>query len=100
MLVWALCRWGNTPLDEGRMCGNKNLIKLLEAGKVAQLSEFPQCAQEITGITEKVNTIFLKINLIILYIKCIECLFSQKRECFDRQNCEFIIFTYESVKKM
>nr|KJB12881.1 hypothetical protein B456_002G042400 [Gossypium raimondii] len=23
-------RWGNTPLDEAQMCGNKNLIKLLE----------------------------------------------------------------------
>ncbi|CAN6700289.1 unnamed protein product [Malus baccata var. baccata] len=41
-------RWGNTPLDEGRMCGNKNLIKLLEEAKAAQLTEFPYCAQEIT----------------------------------------------------
>ncbi|PON43402.1 Voltage dependent potassium channel [Parasponia andersonii] len=41
-------RWGNTPLDEGRMCGNKNLIKLLEDAKAAQLSDFPYQAREIT----------------------------------------------------
>ncbi|XP_021854938.2 potassium channel SKOR isoform X1 [Spinacia oleracea] len=32
-------RWGNTPLDEAWMCGNKNLIKLLETAKAAQLSQ-------------------------------------------------------------
>lgn len=51
-LFWQLfniCRWGNTPLDEGRMCGNKNLIKMLENAKSAQLSEFPELHQEITG---------------------------------------------------
>lgn len=41
-------RWGNTPLDEARMSGNKNLIKLLEDAKSAQLTEFP-FPQEITG---------------------------------------------------
>ncbi|XP_050102650.1 potassium channel SKOR-like isoform X2 [Malus sylvestris] len=46
--VFSKDRWGNTPLDEGRMCGNKNLIKLLEEAKAAQLTEFPYCAQEIT----------------------------------------------------
>ncbi|XP_068336075.1 potassium channel SKOR-like [Pyrus communis] len=46
--VFSKDRWGNTPLDEGRMCGNKNLIKLLEEAKAAQLTEFPNCAQEIT----------------------------------------------------
>ncbi|KAH9649281.1 Potassium channel SKOR [Citrus sinensis] len=38
--VFTKDRWGNTPLDEGRMCGNKNLIKLLEDAKCTQLSEF------------------------------------------------------------
>ncbi|KAL5574136.1 hypothetical protein UlMin_023733, partial [Ulmus minor] len=47
--VFSKDRWGNTPLDEGRMCGNKNLIKLLEDAKAAQLSDFPNNAQEITG---------------------------------------------------
>ncbi|PON83170.1 Voltage dependent potassium channel [Trema orientale] len=46
--VFSKDRWGNTPLDEGRMCGNKNLIKLLEDAKAAQLSDFPYQAREIT----------------------------------------------------
>lgn len=46
-------RWGNTPLDEGRMCGNKNLIKLLEDAKAAQLSDFPYPSREITGLDQK-----------------------------------------------
>ncbi|XP_068336666.1 potassium channel SKOR-like [Pyrus communis] len=46
--VFSKDRWGNTPLGEGRMCGNKNLIKLLEEAKAAQLTEFPYCAQAIT----------------------------------------------------
>ncbi|XWS16634.1 hypothetical protein CRYUN_Cryun34aG0107700 [Craigia yunnanensis] len=46
--VFTKDRWGNTPLDEGRMCGNKNLIKLLEDAKSTQLSEFPYYAKEIT----------------------------------------------------
>ncbi|KAL5129208.1 Potassium channel SKOR [Glycine soja] len=44
--VFTKDRWGNTPLGEARMCGNKNLIKLLEDAKSAQLSEFP--SQEYT----------------------------------------------------
>ncbi|XP_068302539.1 potassium channel SKOR-like isoform X2 [Pyrus communis] len=46
--VFSRDRWGNTPLDEGRMCGNKNLIKLLEEAKAAESIEFPYRAQEIT----------------------------------------------------
>ncbi|KAA8530688.1 hypothetical protein F0562_005378 [Nyssa sinensis] len=45
--VFSRDRWGNTPIDEGRMCGNKNMIKLLEDAKSAQLSEYPD-SQEIT----------------------------------------------------
>lgn len=45
-----MCRWGNTPLDEGRMSGNEMLIKLLEEAKDAQLSELPEGSQEIRGI--------------------------------------------------
>lgn len=33
-------RWGKTPLDEARIGGNKDLIKLLEGARIAQLSEF------------------------------------------------------------
>ncbi|KAH9717868.1 Potassium channel SKOR [Citrus sinensis] len=44
--VFPKDRWGNTPLDEGRMCGNKNLIKLLEDAKSTQLLEFPHGFQD------------------------------------------------------
>ncbi|KAF8389706.1 hypothetical protein HHK36_024225 [Tetracentron sinense] len=47
--VFSKDRWGNTPLDEGRTCGNKNLIKLLEDAKSTQLSDFPGYSQEIQG---------------------------------------------------
>ncbi|KAH9649316.1 Potassium channel SKOR [Citrus sinensis] len=40
--VFTKDRWGNTPLDEGRMCGNKNLIKLLEDAKCTQLKKHPR----------------------------------------------------------
>ncbi|KAJ4715379.1 Potassium channel SKOR [Melia azedarach] len=46
--VFPKDRWGNTPLDEGRRCGNKNLIKLLEDAKSAQLLEFPNGSQDTT----------------------------------------------------
>ncbi|KAJ4960046.1 hypothetical protein NE237_019956 [Protea cynaroides] len=45
--VFSRDRWGNTPLDEGHMCGNKNLIKLLDGAKSVQLSEYPESSQEI-----------------------------------------------------
>ncbi|GAY53227.1 hypothetical protein CUMW_147750, partial [Citrus unshiu] len=50
--VFTKDRWGNTPLDEGRMCGNKNLIKLLEDAKCTQLSKFHYCSQGMIGIAE------------------------------------------------
>ncbi|KAK3020686.1 hypothetical protein RJ639_045592 [Escallonia herrerae] len=49
--VFSKDRWGNTPLDEGRMCGNKNMIKLLEEAKCSQLAELPDQSQEITDKT-------------------------------------------------
>ncbi|GER27272.1 potassium channel SKOR family protein [Striga asiatica] len=45
--VFIKDRWGNTPVDEGRICGNKNMIQLLEDAKVAQLSTFPDSPQEV-----------------------------------------------------
>lgn len=42
-------RWGNTPLDEAWMCGNKNLIKLLETAKAAQLSQSSGHIEEMLG---------------------------------------------------
>ncbi|KAF6169834.1 hypothetical protein GIB67_034226 [Kingdonia uniflora] len=38
--VFSKDRWQNTPLDEGRNCGNKNLVRLLEDAKLDQLTEF------------------------------------------------------------
>lgn len=57
------CRWGNTPLDEALMCGNKNLIKLLEDAKSAQLSEFSHPSSEFTGIDNTVLFFFYSIEL-------------------------------------
>lgn len=48
-IIGLCCRWGNTPLDEGRMSGNKNLIKLLEIAKSSQLAEITNQSPEITG---------------------------------------------------
>ncbi|PKI54418.1 hypothetical protein CRG98_025205 [Punica granatum] len=45
--VFSKDRRGTTPLDEGRICGNKNLIRLLEAARSAQLSEFSERSHEI-----------------------------------------------------
>ncbi|KAI3463566.1 hypothetical protein Pfo_020229 [Paulownia fortunei] len=38
--VFATDRWGRTPLDEARIGGNRNLVKLLEDAKLTQMSEF------------------------------------------------------------
>ncbi|XP_009147314.1 potassium channel SKOR isoform X1 [Brassica rapa] len=40
-------RWGNTPLDEALVCGNKMLIKLLEDAKTSQMSTFLNSSKEI-----------------------------------------------------
>ncbi|KAK3224624.1 hypothetical protein Dsin_004486 [Dipteronia sinensis] len=45
--VFSKDRWGNTPLDDARICGNKILIKLLEVARTSQMAEFPSCPQEI-----------------------------------------------------
>ncbi|KAK6127426.1 hypothetical protein DH2020_038815 [Rehmannia glutinosa] len=46
--VFSKDKWGNTPMDEGRMCGNKNMIRLLEEAKIVQLSKVPDYSQEKT----------------------------------------------------
>ncbi|EOA19218.1 hypothetical protein CARUB_v100041251mg, partial [Capsella rubella] len=40
-------RWGNTPIDEARMCGNKKLIKLLEDANTAQPSSHEQQQERV-----------------------------------------------------
>ncbi|KAF9671269.1 hypothetical protein SADUNF_Sadunf12G0029800 [Salix dunnii] len=37
--VFPKDRWGNTPLDEARSGGNKDLIKLLEAARASQIAD-------------------------------------------------------------
>ncbi|CAN4114746.1 unnamed protein product [Withania somnifera] len=49
--VFSKDRWGNTPVDEARVSGNKQMISLLEEAKTAQLSEFPDVPHEISGIS-------------------------------------------------
>lgn len=35
--LFPVYRWGNTPLDEARIGGNKDLIKLLEVARASQI---------------------------------------------------------------
>ncbi|KAG5247268.1 Potassium channel SKOR family protein [Salix suchowensis] len=57
--VFSKDRWGNTPLAEGRTCGNKNLIKLLEEAKSSQILEFHYSSHETTEkILPKKCTVF------------------------------------------
>eukprot|EP00257_Ricinus_communis_P028191 XP_025015605.1 potassium channel SKOR isoform X3 [Ricinus communis] len=45
--VFSKDRWGNTPLDDARVGGNKNLIKLLEVARTTQMSEFSESPQRV-----------------------------------------------------
>ncbi|KAL9233701.1 hypothetical protein vseg_008661 [Gypsophila vaccaria] len=45
--VFLKDRWGSTPLDEARMCGNKNLIKLFEDAKNAEMTKSPHGSMDI-----------------------------------------------------
>ncbi|XP_072953068.1 potassium channel KOR1-like isoform X1 [Typha angustifolia] len=45
--VFTMDRWGTTPLDEGRKCGSKSLMMLLENAKVDELSKFPGRSEEL-----------------------------------------------------
>ncbi|CAN1286991.1 Potassium channel SKOR [Linum perenne] len=56
--VFTKDRWGNTPLDEGRKCGNKNLIKLLEEAKTTQLAEMPDSKDSIGKLNSRKCTVF------------------------------------------
>lgn len=58
-ILCFIFRWGNTPLDEGRMCGSKNLIKLLEDTKSIQLPEFPHLTQQFTGIATRLELVII-----------------------------------------
>ncbi|WOL20137.1 potassium channel KOR1-like isoform X1 [Canna indica] len=45
--VFAIDRWGATPLDEGVKAGNKSMMLLLEEAKSKELSKFPGRLQEV-----------------------------------------------------
>ncbi|XP_054785512.1 potassium channel SKOR-like isoform X2 [Prosopis cineraria] len=47
--VLSTDRWGYTPLDDARIGGNRNMIKLLEVAKISQLSEISDSIQETQG---------------------------------------------------
>ncbi|KAL3621794.1 hypothetical protein CASFOL_034454 [Castilleja foliolosa] len=51
--VFIKDRWGNTPMDEGRMGGNKNMIQFLDEAKMMQLSEFPDSSLDIIDKSHK-----------------------------------------------
>jgi hypothetical protein len=59
----SACRWGNTPLDDAWIGGNKNLIKLLEVTRTSQLSELSDCSQEIRG-TNKIVVLTYCITIL------------------------------------
>ncbi|XWS48217.1 hypothetical protein CRYUN_Cryun13aG0055200 [Craigia yunnanensis] len=57
--VFSKDRWGNTPLDEARIGGYRNLIGLLEAARASQMTEFSDCPQQIRGeMWKKKCTVF------------------------------------------
>ncbi|XP_031279478.1 potassium channel SKOR-like [Pistacia vera] len=45
--VFVKDRWGNIPLDESRINGDKNMMKLLEVARTSQMFEFSICHQKI-----------------------------------------------------
>ncbi|KAL0380266.1 UNVERIFIED_CONTAM: Potassium channel SKOR [Sesamum angustifolium] len=53
------CRWGRTPIDEARIGGNRDLLKLLEDAKVTQMSEFSCCYERSQEqLTRRKCTVF------------------------------------------
>ncbi|CAN1847524.1 Potassium channel SKOR [Linum perenne] len=56
--VFTTDRWGNTALDEGRKCGSKNMINLLEDAKSTQLTEMPQSSRGTENLQRKKCTVF------------------------------------------
>ncbi|KAK8686739.1 hypothetical protein V6N13_125759 [Hibiscus sabdariffa] len=57
--VFSKDRWGNTPVDDARIDGNRNLIALLEAARTSQMAEFLDRPQQIRGeMLKKKCTVF------------------------------------------
>jgi potassium channel len=49
--VFATDRWGTTPLDEGRKCGGRTLVALLDMAKADELAAFPDRGEEVRDKT-------------------------------------------------
>ncbi|KAL0429649.1 UNVERIFIED_CONTAM: Potassium channel SKOR [Sesamum radiatum] len=57
--VFATDRWGRTPIDEARLGGNRDLLKLLEDAKVTQMSKFSCCYERSQDqLTRRKCTVF------------------------------------------
>ncbi|KAB2090068.1 hypothetical protein ES319_A03G101900v1 [Gossypium barbadense] len=57
--VLSIDRWGNTPVDDARIGGNRNLIALLEAARASQMADFFDHPQQIRGeMWKKKCTVF------------------------------------------
>ncbi|KAJ8471887.1 hypothetical protein OPV22_026230 [Ensete ventricosum] len=50
--VFAIDRWGTTPLDEAVKSGSRSMMELLENAKSDELSMLRECAQEIKDKTQ------------------------------------------------
>ncbi|KAM7251465.1 hypothetical protein ACFE04_023348 [Oxalis oulophora] len=46
-------RWGNTPVDDARIGGNRDLIKLLEAARNSKIPELSGCSQQNSDKVER-----------------------------------------------
>ncbi|KAI0523222.1 hypothetical protein KFK09_005616 [Dendrobium nobile] len=51
--VFAVDRWGTTPLDEARKRGSSSFIKLFENAKSEELLKFPDRSQEVRDKTQR-----------------------------------------------
>ncbi|XP_073048455.1 potassium channel SKOR-like [Primulina eburnea] len=58
--VFAIDRWGKTPIDEARVCGNRNVLKLLEDAKISQTSEtsYSSCETSQDKLPKRKCTVF------------------------------------------
>ncbi|XP_073150825.1 potassium channel SKOR-like isoform X2 [Henckelia pumila] len=57
--VFAIDRWGKTPIDEARVSGNRNVLKLLEEAKISQTSEISSsCETNQDKVPSRKCTVF------------------------------------------
>jgi len=76
ILFLTYYRWGNTPLDEARTCGNKNLIKLLEDARSVQLAQSPDRVEEMIGKQMSIVPKVFVLTLIAAFFSFLSRFFS------------------------